>query len=791
MGNKENLMIKINKKLISINKILFCISILFPLKALAVEPVELVYPTLDSANSRWFFFDSASTPFGLVNLSPDTEVDGAWGSGYRYNDKEIKGFSHVHAWQLSALSVMPSSSKLPLNELKKDFSSPFDHKNESIKPGYHQVFLDRPKINVELTATTRVGFHRYEYANGKPQQVVFNLGGKMGPSQMGHSEAYQIDKRSIAGYVTNEATHRRSKPTKVYFFAQLNSDISQIDAWDGDKNFIAVNGKSGKDAGLVVTLKNSKTPVLMKVGISYVSAENAKLNLDTEIPHWDFDAIVKQTSSQWNEQLKRISIKGGSEKQQRRFYTDLWHSLQGRRIISDVNGDYTDQTGLRPVTRTIPKDENGKPLFTHHNSDSFWGAQWTISTLWPLAYPEVSSNFVNSLLLYARDGGMIPRGPSGGNYTYVMTGASSTPFIVSNYMKGIRDFDVDFAYKKMKLNHSSQGIMAKAGYEHFTNTGGGMKYYENNGYIPYPLPEDESRYGNHRRGTGQTLENAFQDFTLSQMSASLGKKEDADYYSKRSQNYQNVFDTETGFMRPRNVDGSWQTPFDPYQYENGFVESNPAQSTWFVPHDIKGLAKLMGGETKLVDKLDNAFVVAEKQGFTAGTAHAHEALAHNRRVPINYGNQPSMQTAFIFNAAGAPWKTQYWSRKVVDTVFSDLSPERGYNGDEDQGLMGSLAVLMKIGLFQLTAGTEEDPVYWLGSPLFDQIDIALSNKYYSGKTFTIKTINNSASSPYIKSIKLNGKTLHRAYLLHSEIINGGLLELTMSKTPNKHLTKTH
>lgn len=754
------------------------------------RPVDLVYPHLDSANSRWFFFDSASRPFGLVNLSPDTGLGGAWGSGYRYNETEVKGFSHVHAWQLSAVSMMPLSSNLEVEQIKQDYFSEFSHDNETIAPGYHQLFLDRYKIDVELTSTTRVGFHRYNYAKSQPQQILIKLGGEMGPSKFGHGEAHLVTDKAIAGYVTNEATHRRPRPTKVYFHAEFQQPINSISAWRNGKVEPEVNGTSGLDAGLLVSFGAAQSPdqaLLMKVGISYVSAENAKHNIETELPHWNFEQIVSESKQDWNNWLSKIAIQGGSHQQQRRFYTDLWHALQGRRIISDANGQYSDQTGTTTLTKQLPLDAEGKPRFNQYNSDSFWGAQWTISTLWPLAYPKVASDFTNSLMQYYQDGGMIPRGPSGGNYTFVMTGASSTPFIVSNYMKGIRDFDVENAYQALKHNHSPEGIMSRAGYEHFGQTGGGMKFYLERGYIPYPLPESESRYGNHRRGAGQTLEYAFQDHTLAQFAEALGHKEDEQYYRQRAQNYQHVFDAESGFMRPRNLDGSWQTPFDPYQYENGFVESNPAQSTWFVPHDIKGLAKLMGGEQQLIEKLDNAFVIAQKQGFTAGQAHADESKEQYRRIPINYGNQPSMQTAFIFSAAGAPWKTQYWSRQVVNEVFSTLTPDRGYNGDEDQGLMGSLAVLMKIGLFQLTAGTESDPLYLIGSPIFDQISIALDDDYYSGNTFTIQTLDNSEQNVFVQSVTLNGKVLDRTYLYHSEIVKGGKLVLQMGNKPNMAL----
>lgn len=773
--------------------LVLCCGIAPVTEAASKEPVDLIYPYLDSANSRWFFFSSAARPFGMVSLFPDTDLEGEWGSGYRYHSKQIKGFNHIHEWQLAGLSVMPLSSTQKLEQLKTDYYSDFSHAGEIVQPGFHQLKLDRYQIEVAITSTSRVGFHQYKYAANQPQQVLFQLGGLMGPSRLGHAEAKLQGKDVVAGYITNQGTERRTKPVKVYFYARFNQNVKQLDAWRGNMLFHNVSAINGDDAGLVVTLAGSSKPTLLKVGISYVSVDNAKLNAETELPHWDFTKVKQQARQEWNNALSTIQISGGTEQQQRRFYTDLWHSLQGRRAISDVNGQYTDLSGTEAVVRQLPLDVAGKPKFNHHNSDSFWGAQWTIATLWPLAYPQIAADMGNSLLQYAKDGGFIPRGPSGGQDTLVMTGAPTTPFLVSNYQKGLyknqQDFDVKAAYNAMKHNHSSEGVMARAGYEHYSSTGGGMQYYLQRGYIPYPLPETESNYGSHRRGSGQTLEYAFQDHALAQLATALGHADDAKLYSKRAQNYRNQFDSQTGYMRPRTIDGSWQTPFDPHEYENGFVEANPAQATWFVPHDIKGLTELMGGKNKLITRLDNDFKTAQKQGFTSGTAHAQETHEEYRRSPINYGNQPSMQTAFIFSAAGAPWLTQYWSRQIVDTVYSDLSPDRGYNGDEDQGLMGSLSVLMKIGLFQLSGGVEADPVYQLGSPLFDEIRIQLDPAFYPGKEFKIKTLNNGKNRPYINEIRLNGKVLQRSFLYHSEIINGGELVLQMSDQPNTKLTQ--
>ncbi|WP_438630187.1 GH92 family glycosyl hydrolase [Microbulbifer sp.] len=750
------------------------------------RPVDLVYPHLDTANSRWFFFDSASRPFGMVNLNPDTEIGGAWGSGYRYHSDTIKGFSHVHAWQLSGLSVMPVVSSLPTSELKGDYYSPFNHDTEEVRPGYHKVLLERSNIGVELTATTRVGFHKYTFPAGKTPKILFKLSGKLGPVEFTDAHLEQIDAHRFSGYVTNGATIRRPKETPVFFHVELNQPVAYLSAWKGENVVEQAEKVSGRNTGAVLTLEKTNKPVMMKVGISYTSAENARKNLETELAHWEFDRTVKDATEEWNRWLSKITVTGGSLKQRRRFYTDLWHALQGRRIISDVDGHYSDQTGDKRVVKQLPKKKNGD-RFNHYNSDSFWGAQWTISTLWPLAYPRVASDFSHSLLQYYRDGGMIPRGPSGGNYTYVMTGASSTPFMVSNWMKGIRDIDIDEVYTGLKRNHSIDGIMARAGYEHYSTVGGGMKYYLERGYIPYPIPEEADHSNGdlfHWKGAGQTIEYSFQDNALSQLAKSLGHDDDAAYFFERSRNYRNLYDASSGFMRPKELDGSWRKNYDPYDYDKGFVESNASQMTWFATHDLDGLAELMGGKQALVDKLDNAFKEASKQSFTAGSAHKYEKDKRYSRVPINYGNQPSMQTAFIFSAAGAPWKTQYWSREVVNHVFSGLSPDTGYNGDEDQGLMGSLAVLMKIGLFQLTGGTEPDPVYWIGSPLFDEISIELDSQYYPGNRFTIKTVNNSDKNRYVLSLRLNGKPLSRTYLRHSEIIRGGELILNMGPEPH-------
>jgi predicted alpha-1,2-mannosidase len=649
------------------------------------------------------------------------------------------------------------------------------------------VELERYGITAELTSSTRVGFHKYTFKDTKNKTIRIKLNGPNGPCEITEGKITKISTKKFSGYVLNAPTRRRPKETPVFFYIETNQPVEDLITWQEDLFTTKSKGVEGANAGAFLTFSDKLTePVLMKVGISYCSEEEAKNNISAEIKHWDFEQVVADSKNEWNEWLSKIEVQGASKKERVRFYTDLWKALQGRRIISDAGGTYCDMTGEERKIKNIPLDNDGKPKFNHHNSDSFWGAQWTIATLWPLVYPQVASDFCNSMLKYYQDGGLIPRGPSGGNYTFVMTGASSTPFIVSTWMKGIRDFDIELAYEGMKKNHMPGGLMGKAGYEHRSAEAGGIEPYIEMGYVPHPYKP--GNYGFHKDGAGMTLEYAFQDWTLAQLADALGKADDHNYFMNRSNNWKNVFDKSYGFARPKDSDGNWRKPYDPYEYQNvGFVESNAAQMTWFVPHDYRGLAEMMGGENNLVSKLDNEMTLSQQMGFTAGKSHADENRQRLRNIPINYGNQPSMQCAFIFNDVGAPWLTQKWSRLVIDSVYSEVSPYSGFNGDEDQGLMGSLSVLMKIGLFQLEAGATQNPKYQIGSPVFDEITILLNDKYYRGKTFKIITKNNSRENVYVQSAKLNGKLLYRMQLNHSEIVSGGELILEMGPEPNYKL----
>lgn len=757
------------------------------------RPVDMVYLQMGSAWSRWFYFSSACRPFGMVSLFPDTKIDGAWKSGYRYTVDTIRDLSHIHDWQLSGVAVMPVVySNENIESVFDNWSSKFSHDNEIVKPGYHSVILDRYKIKAELSATNRVGFHRYLYPKGFRRGIIFQLSKQLGPSELIEGGFEQISETEIRGFVVNSVTIRRPKPTPVYFYVQFNQPVETIYLSNSD-SVTTTEKWNGKGSNILVGFnETSSEPLLMKVAVSFTSEEGATKNMETELPGWDFNEIVDDAQNQWNDMLSRIEIEGGSIRQQRRFYTDLWHAIQGRRIISDADGKYADMTGTKKIIRQLPLDETGKPKFNMYNSDAFWGAQWTLNTLWQLVYPEIAGEFCNSFLEYYKNGGLIPRGPSGGNYTFVMTGASSTPFFVSAWQKGIRGFDINLAYEGLKLNHLPGGLMSKIGYEHNTSKGGGIGYYMKDGYVPYPL--SDTIYGSHQDGAAITLENSYQDWCLAQLSKSLGKEEDYNYFLKRSENFKNIFNAELQYMVPKDKNGNWKTPYDPLLYDNGFIEGNGAQYTWFVPHDLNELFSLMGGTDSAIFRLNREFELTREYRFCnehpEKEAITGEKYINSRRTWTNYSNQPNSQAAFIFNYAGAPWLTQYWSRAVVDSVFTDISPYFGYQGDEDQGLMGSLAVLMKIGLFQMKGGCEEDPVYEIGSPVFDEVIIHLNPKYYKAKEFVIQAKNNSDTSPYIQSARLNGKSLKEFFFNHSTINEGANLELIMGSEPNKYLWGT-
>lgn len=748
------------------------------------NPASYVNPLIDTKSPRWLYFSSACRPYGLVSLSPDTWVYGTWNSGYIYDTTTVRCFSHIHCWQLSGIPVMPVTGTMKGHLGFEANKSGFSHDNEVVKPGYHSLVLDDYNITAELTSTCRVGFHRYSFRGNEPGHILFDIGAELGHGKMDSAAIRKTGDSELAGYSIMSATNRREKPCKVYFIAHFNRPFSSFGGWkkpandtEAEKILLRdIDSIHGIECGGYVTFNDpGKEPVLIKVTLSYVSEDQARLNLDAELPHWDFDRIVKESYDEWDNELGKIEIEGGTYEQRVKFYTDLWHVLLGRHIYSDHNGKYTDNTGSEPRVRQIPPDKSGVPLFNMHNSDSFWGTEFTLNILWSIAYPQVMNNMAATLTEYYKNGGMIARGPSGGNYTFVMNGDQAAPLIAAAYNKGIRNFDVEAAFAGCLKNSESGGIRSYSGYEVIPNKY--MDYYSERGYVPEDIPGP----GWHKDGCALTLYFAYQDWCMAQFAKGMGKTDIYEHYLKRSFNYRNVFDPESGWMRPREMDGSWYKDFKPVEEKGsarGFTEGNSAVFTYYVPHNIKDLINMIGGNEAFTDKLNKQFELAAPERFIT----PHGQHAHNW---VDYENQPGFHMAHLFSHAGAPWLTQYWLRRLKDEVFSDITPYGGYNGDEDQGQIGGFGVLTSIGLFDITGGASTDPYYEITSPVFDKITIHLDNRYYRGKTFVIKTINNNPGNTYIQSAKLNNKTLSSFRIPHSAITNGGIMEIVLSDKPSQ------
>lgn len=742
--------------------------------------VDLVNPFVDSHRSRWFFFSSACRPFGMVSLSPDTDTEHSWGSGYLYDSKQIRCFSHVHNWQMSGVAVMPTVGEFKGHLGMNAYQSAFTHDGEIAKPGYHKVKLTDYDITAELTSTMRVGFHCYTFPKSDASYILFDTGAFLAHGPTAYSEVWKVSDKEIAGWEMMERTGRRPKDTPVYFYAQLSKPMDKVVSWREGRIESNSNPEriSGKNAGMAVRFKTEKDEkVMLKVAISYVSVEQARKNMLTELSGWDFEQVKQSSFSEWNDWLGRIEVEGGSREQQIKLYTDLWHALLGRHVVSDADGHYMDMTSDFPRIRQIPLGEDGKPLYNHHNFDAWWGSHWSLNILWSMAYPEVMDNFCNTMIDMYQNGGLIPRGPSEGNYTYVMIGDPAVSFFASAYNKGIRNYDAELAYEGLRKNAFVGGIRDHAGYEHSkTAYSGGMKYYEEWGYVPDGRKDVE---GMHTTGASMTLEYAYQDWCLAQMAKTMGKLQDYEFFMKRSKNYRNLWNPESGYMQPRGEDGNWLPYFDPLELteKGGFCESNSAIYSHYVPHDMAGLIELYGGADQYVKRLNANFEKSESYGF----------FRSNKTKEGNwtdYGNQPGTGMAHLFSYAGAPWLTQKWVRKVK-AAYCDVTSYGGYRDDEDQGQMGALGVLMAIGLFEVDGGCAEKPFYEITSPLFDKVTIHLDNRYYSGKTFQIITKGNSTDNMYIQNASLNGKKWNKCWFYHEDFIKGGTLELKLGAKPNK------
>ena len=752
----------------------------FPSTEGDLDPVSMVDPYIETTRGRYFFFVTGSRPFGMISSAPLTRNKNQMGGGYNYNSTEILSFPQIHAWMLSGVELMPATGTVDPSGWHDGWKSGFSHNSEIVQPGYHRVFLERYKTWVEQTATDRVSFYRLRYTEDAEANILVNLGGYVSTSTMTGARVKKVSDTEIEGsFNTVGRIWGGPEKVKIFFALKLDKPMNRLDRWKGDIKKTNVCSLEADDvstprrkegysyhdaptAGVSANYNVKKGDDLkLKIAISYTSIENAWENMKSECDNWDFDKVREDTRSEWNQAMGRIKVKGGTMDQRVKFYTDLWHTLLGRHKLNDHSGDYPDYTGETKKgakegagfqVRKLPSDEDGITEFNMYNSDAFWLTQWNLNILWGLAWPHLLDDFSACMVQYADNGGLLPRGPCAGGYSFIMTGCPATNLIVSAYMKGLlRNVDHTHAFKIMKQNHQPGGMMGDDE----------IDFYVKNGWRP--------------RNAGITVEWAFQDWALSQMALKMGRKKDAAYYLKRSEGWKSLFNEEQDLIFPRDEEGGWLHT-DPLS-GRGWVEANAWQGTWSVSHDIPGLAELMGGNDILCEKLNHAFEMAEPNHFV---------FAYNDGY-VSYANQPGCSNAHVFNYAGKPWLSQYWVRKVNEQAYGGTSPDKGYGGhDEDQGQMGGVSALMSMGLFSLKGNTSTDPVYEITCPVFDEVIIKLDHNYYSGRTFVIKVNNNSKENCYIQKAELNGMPLNRFWFSHKEFAKGGVLELWLDNKPNKN-----
>ncbi|MGN6439716.1 MAG: GH92 family glycosyl hydrolase [Agriterribacter sp.] len=725
--------------------------------------VSWVDPYIETNRGRYFFFITGSVPFGMASSAPLTRNKNQYGGGYNYNETEILGFEQIHAWMISGIEIMPASENEDPSGGQQGWKSSFSHADEIVQPGYHRVLLQNNKIWVEQTATERVNFYRFRYTKATKARIIINLSGHVSNSTMEDADITRVSDTAIEGSFSSTKRYWGGpKDVRIFFVIRFDKPFQSLDAWQGKTTALNVNKASGDSLTLAAAYDLEKGEQLqMKIGLSYTTVENARKNLEQECSTWDFDGIKQQTQKIWNDWLGRIEVKGGTADQKTKFYTDLWHALLGRQKLNDLSGDYPDRTtGKREGSftdavfkiKTLPKDAAGKPKFNMYNSDAWWLTQWNLNVLWGLAWPEVMDEMASSMIKYADNGYLLPRGPSGGGYSYIMTGCPVSNLIESAFMKGLlTKTDINHAYKVIKRNHLPGGMLGSKE---------DIEFYTKNGWWP----------GN----AGITVEAAFQDWGIAQMAAKLGKKKDYSFFNKRSKGWVSSFDNETKWLFPKNKQGAFVHK-DPLS-GSGWIEANAWQATWGISHALPQLVNLMGGKDSFCNRLNYAFEQSQPDDFVYGYTSGY----------VSYANQPGCSNAHIFSYGGKPWLTQYWVRKVQQQAYGGVTPDLGYGGhDEDQGQMGGVSALMAIGLFDVMGNQAQQPVYEITSPVFDEVIIKLDQKYYKGEKFTIKTYNNSNKNCYIQSAKLNGTSLDNFWFSHDIFARGGTLELWMSETPNK------
>ncbi|WP_346237034.1 GH92 family glycosyl hydrolase [Niabella insulamsoli] len=731
------------------------------------QPVDYADPLLGTSESRWMLNPGATMPFGMVQLAPDNQ-GGVWKSGYEYTINNIGGFSHIHSWTMAGLSVMPTVNVLNVRRGPADgpttgwttgYRSRIVKETEKASPGYYGVTLMNGDIRTEITTTTRTGFFKFTFPKEAHAHILMDLDIPFeNTAEVLDAKFTKVSDTEIEGY-----SHQKWSWNEytVHFVIRFNKPMKSFGGWQNNyqvqEGVKEVSGK-GKMGAFADFDTKAGEQILMQTAISLVSIEGARKNMNAELAGfgWNFEAVRKNARSVWNKLLSKVQVEGGTEANKRKFYSNLYRSYVARTIWSDVDGKYVD------VNEKVQQVDPEHPVY---GSDALWNTFWNLNQLWQLVNPDLASKWVKSLLEIYRTGGWLPKGPAGIEYSGIMEASHEIALIVGAYQKGIRDFDTQLALKAMVHQQTTPGIVTPE------NGFAGNKFFDSYMKLGY-VPQEEGQVSN-------TLEYAYDDWCVAQFAKALGREDLYQQFLKRAGNYKNVFDQQTGYIRMKHKDGSWVKDWSPYCCTSfsgpGYLEGNAWQYSFFNPHDVQGILNLMGRK-EFNSRLNEGFEKSVKYNFNAD-GDLYDL------VPINHGNQPNMQAAWLFNYSGKPWLTQNWTREIMDRYYGE-TPYHGWLGDEDEGQMGAWFVMAAMGLFQTNGGTGVKPYYEIGSPLFEKITIQLDPAYYKGKTFTIIAKGSSATNRYIQSARLDGKPLGRPWFYHSDLVDGGSLVLQMGPKPN-------
>lgn len=726
-------------------------------------PADYVDIFNGAAHSRWMIAPGPWMPFGMAKISPDNQTAG-WCAGYDYTLEHIDCFSHIHEWTMAGLGMMPTTGPLRTHPGLDGtgYSSRFDKASERAGIGFYEVLLADTGIKVELAATTRATLQRYTFPKSDEARVMFDF---QIPNEYGMNILGATVRRTgparIEGVIQTDLPnvgYQGNQRYDLHFVTEFSRPFDSMGGWEGEKVLNdQTEMKLADDCGAFANFKTSAGEIVqVRTGISLVSAENARMNLEQELSTpfgWDFAAVVSNQRTVWNEQFSHVEIETSDAREKARFYSNYYRSLVGRNIWSDANGEWMD-----------PNEKLQKlsdPDAVMLGCDAFWNTFWNLNQVMNLVAPEWSARWVGSQLQLYDKCGWLSKGPAGLEYISVMVAEHEIALLVAAHQAGVKGLDAEKILEAaVKMQTTLPEPFPGGGAVGNEDLGSYLKH----GYVP----------ADGRGRASNTFEYAYDDWCVAQMAESLGKKDVAGKFLKRSQNWRSMFDPETGFARPKLANGDWVSPFDPY-HTPGFVEGNAWQYTWFVPQDVPGLVNAMGRD-RFLSRLNEAFEKSAPTRFNAAGERMDQ-------YPINQGNQPTMQVGWLFNWAGAPALSQKWTRAILDAYYG-FGPADAYLGDEDQGQMSAWFVMSSMGLFQTDGGARVNPVYELGSPLYPKITLHLSDEHYGGSTFVIEARGVSRENRYIQSAKLNGQTLNQWWIFQRDVVKGGTLEFEMGPEPN-------